>query len=170
MCSLQHSPSALDTCNAAELSSPQAGRLTSTGSLIRPMTLAGTKETLPIAFLVRHGQAWQHNDRPGPLAQRHNAPRSARILRPHVTSSLRPQTVTPAPPASAVFGCLCPITAAAPALRPVHDAGLGLALTLGTECLLFSWGLSSISYRTELLTLHFSIMQIHTHRCSTAPA
>jgi hypothetical protein len=101
VCSLQHSPSASDTCNAAELSSPQAGRLTSTGSLIRPMTLAATKETLPIAFLVRHGQAWQQQ-RP-PRAARSKTQRSQKRAHSSTTCHLVPQ----ASDSDASSSCVC---------------------------------------------------------------
>jgi hypothetical protein len=48
------SPSGVDTYNAAELSSPQAGRLTSTASRIRSMTLAATKEKAADRLARRH--------------------------------------------------------------------------------------------------------------------
>jgi hypothetical protein len=106
------------------------------------MTLDATKGRLPIALHCKVGMLCLSS--PGVAAHDKHSFKDTVVFqkRAHFSTRchlvLRPPSsdrVTPAP-ASAVTGRLCPITTAASAMRPVRGAGLGLALTLGTDCLL----------------------------------
>jgi hypothetical protein len=139
------------------------------------MTFAATKERLPIG-LSRHisvlcGHGRHRHARPSTMVVRETHLRQRQRLCDALVSSRCFARMSPSvfgqSDASVAGGSLsahCAQSRPPKCLGDVHGHALGLALTLGTDCL----STGTLLFRKEMLTLHWSIMLIHM--CSTASA